>query len=769
MQSDLPRPEQILEELADKTAIRIERLAPVAFDYALDELIAYHRFLLELNGSSDSDGSAFSYAEIGGEILFAPHVQWIRQYRRLFERAAICMPEDDHFLRSLAYVPIRLMPGRTDAELPLNVLGAIVDLGTIMMHRVEGWITKRTVIESSDEGEVHKRLTLAGSDAKAYANVLPELMGAWEELLNRISVAYVWKDSAYKTEQENWRAYQASWPLLWKHLTNTAHCVALTVWNEDEAGAKMFCEALVRWPQNFDHRTFNEAEFQHEWLLYPNIFDFNWVEAKERASRLAYAYESEPTPNQVLANAIRGAHKDVVLLTAAILLSWSINKKKASDIGGRFAKSLLVRELYPEDVRRDSSPNFGFSELFLNLVRLDISGDRYQDDSYATYLDTLIQRLDNLTERRVVPGRAYTPSTLHDKGDLVFPFVAMLASVSSVDLENEAGNHVALLTGVEEILPEGDRSLRNVAHELGRWDSLLQHKSQELQDAIGHLLSDNTRAIRGRIALREFVEAAKSRIERVRFERLTARKIDTQKLEEICTTIQRQLLIASPGEPIFQDVEMSVDGAGELGELREIASMAVNKAQFVDPPMEQASVNFERRLSLLVKHGTSAHVWKAFCERQVELRPTRERIESLRFWDEVIALVDEVGTSPVLAVAQNAEGQRLRRLFRTSPSDWPGLVFERSPPVAPSGFYIGTLGRVRVYGGELPAGVALLFSATSLRRVCLGEIGQAGRYVDVSYEATEDIRGKLRVRVRLHCEWAESPAFKFLLPDTRES
>ena len=202
MRSDLPTPEQILEELADKTATHIERRSPVAFDNALDEQIAYHRFLLALSASHGSDRSPSSYAEVAGGMVLFPHQVWIRQYRRLYERAVNCMPEDDHFIRSLAYTPIQLLPPRTDAVFPVGVVSAILDLGPMMTHRLEAWITKRTVIETAKHEAAQPRLALAGSDAKIYANVLPRIIGAWEALLERISLTYIWPDTNERTEQE---------------------------------------------------------------------------------------------------------------------------------------------------------------------------------------------------------------------------------------------------------------------------------------------------------------------------------------------------------------------------------------------------------------------------------------------------------------------------------------------------------------------------------------------------------------------------------------
>ncbi len=75
MRTELPQPEEILEELADKTAAQIQRLAPVAFNSAFREMTRYHRFLLALSASRTPDGAAFNFAEVAGNAWHAPH--WI--------------------------------------------------------------------------------------------------------------------------------------------------------------------------------------------------------------------------------------------------------------------------------------------------------------------------------------------------------------------------------------------------------------------------------------------------------------------------------------------------------------------------------------------------------------------------------------------------------------------------------------------------------------------------------------------------------------------
>ena len=129
----------------------------------------------------------------------------------------------------------------------------------------------------------------------------------------------------------------------------------------------MYCEALLRWPLNFEHKIFNESDLQHQWLLYPTIFQLDWTDASERVSLLAHKYEPQPTPNQIFANAIRAVHHDVVLLTAALLLFWTINDKHASDIGVRSAKTLLFGNTELSKIHSEAKLNYTFGPFLLKL------------------------------------------------------------------------------------------------------------------------------------------------------------------------------------------------------------------------------------------------------------------------------------------------------------------------------------------------------------------------------------------------------------------
>jgi len=62
----------------------------------------------------------------------------------------------------------------------VEVLQATVDLGLIFIHQLEAWVTKRTVVETVPGSAASPRMSLAGSDAKSYANLLTEVVGGWE-------------------------------------------------------------------------------------------------------------------------------------------------------------------------------------------------------------------------------------------------------------------------------------------------------------------------------------------------------------------------------------------------------------------------------------------------------------------------------------------------------------------------------------------------------------------------------------------------------------
>jgi hypothetical protein len=768
MRTELTRPDEILEELADKTAAQIQRLAPVAFDSAFREMTHYHRFLLALGASRTPDGAAFNFAEVAGNAWHAPHKEWIRQYRRLFERAADRLADDSHFIHSLAYAPSRLLPEPGDLELSPNVVRAILDLGPILASRLEAWVTKRTTVETREGQSAEPRLALAGSDAKAYANVLPDIVGAWESLLHYPPSMYGWCEGGERSDAECWAAYRSSWAFLWQHLTNTGYCLATAVWNEDEIGAALFREALVRWPQALDHRLDDRAELRHRRLLFPSILKLGWARASAAAALLGYDYMPAPSPDQLFASVVRGAQDDVVLLTAALLLSWTMNGKQASDIGARTARALLRREVSDDDHRRHGRQGVGFRSLFLDLLRFDLAGEHFGDDSYAAEVDHLVATLDNMTERRVVPGRVFTPSTMHSRDDLLLPDLTILLAHVPDEGDDGVLDRIISLAREEEVLPKGDGSLRDILRRLEQFRSALEQAWPELVQGISPLADDRDHE-RARERLREIVSDATAAIEAERRQRLEARAPDPAKLERIRVAIEMALLTEAPEVPFFRGVEVGRAAGDQAAEWRDMTFTGIGKAQLLEPPMEPPGSRFEDMLVSGSREMAGNVAWQAFRRRPRNEVKVSARAEDEPFWREVAPLVAQVGPDPVLVVSRNAEGRALRRFLYAPATDRPKLTIEQRPRSERRASYIATINGVDVFGAEFSAGEAWLFSAESLRAVRYAETDPAGRYAELTFELGEELKGTLRVRVRQELEWSDSPIFELKAPNPGDS
>ncbi|MBC2664230.1 hypothetical protein H7F51_01720 [Novosphingobium flavum] len=764
MKSELPSPEEILEELADKVAAQIERLAPVAFDRAVREMTRYHRFLLAVGASRDPNGSAFNFAEIAGNAWHAPHKEWIKQYRRLFERAADKLVDDDHFVRSLAYVPGRLMPKAGDPELSPNVVRAILDLGPLLVGRLEAWVTKRTTVEIRRGQAAEPRLALAGSDAKAYESVVPDIVGAWESLLHYPPSMYGWSERGEQTDIVRWAAFKASWPFLWQHLTNTAYCLASAVWNEDEIGAALFREALVRWAHALDHRLDDRAELRHRRLLFPSILDLNWPEASLKGAALGYDYMPSPTPDQLFASVIRGAHDDIVLLTASLLLSWTINEKQASDIGARTARALLSREASEINHAHVSHQPTSFRSLFLDLLRLEMTGERYRDGSYGADLDHSVAVLDNMTERRVVPGRVFTPSTLHGRDGLLLSSLVILLAHVPDEGDDGLKERINALTHEEEVLPAGDGSLRDIMHQLGQFKSMLEQPYPALARGL-QLLSPDQDAELAKARLREIISRAWNEIEEKRRRRLEARPVDPAKLERLRSAIEEALLTSEVEAPFFRDVEVGRAAEDDSAEWHDMTFSGIGKAQLTEPPMEAASSSFIEMLISGYRDMAGRHAWNTFCQRPRIEVTVAGGAEEEAFWRDIRPLVQQVGPQPVLVVSRNAEGRALRRFLYAPAADRPGLEIEQRPLSGRGASYIATVEGVDVFGADFRPGEAWLFSANSLREVRYAKTATPDRHAELSFELGDEMKGTLRVRVRQVLKWANLPTFELKSSD----
>ena len=763
MTRELPTPDQILEELADKAAAHIDRIAPVAFDAAFDELIRYHRFLLSVHASRSTEGLPFNYAAVAGEAWRAPHNQWIGQYRGLFERAANRISDAPDFFEKLAHTPMRLLPHQDEPQHPDDVLGAILDLNLYLIHRLEAWVTKRTVTETTPGSSASPRLQLAGSDAKSYANLLPNVVGAWESLLQAAPALYRWRDERDAPDSERWNALRASWPFVWKHLYNTAYMLAVAVWNEDQTGTALLRDALVRWPRTLSYHFTERAYLLQRRLLFPDIASLDLAAAQERIRPLLPQHMPVPTADELFNATLQGAHDDVLLLTSALMLLWSMEGKQATDIGARTAEQLLRRELEdPDDERHGTPQDKSFGSLMMDIVRLEIAGDRRPDGTYGATLDHIVEKLDNMTERRVVPGRIFTPSTLHGRDGLQTALVSMLlARVPEAD--DPLLTRVRDLAKNEAGLPTGDRSLRDLLDGLKRFTKLLETPSPTMQRGLTLLKPDAELAQVGE-RLKSILIAMVAAIEGERTARLRARPISERALGELRVAVENSML-TSPGDIFFfRGFSIAKTLQAPEAELFTSRLNGLSKAQFVDPPMEWESAGFARHYAQQVSRQAGQRVWNLFARRHREPASVAGQIEDLAFWQQIKGLADAVGAEPILVVSRQAEGRALRQFVSQLREPLTGLTIERKNRQEGNS-YIATVDGVDVFGADFTAGTAWLFSPYVLQAVEYAQLDDEAHIITVRFEPGEDLTGPLVAEFRQRPVWADWPIYDIRCED----
>lgn len=764
---ELPSPEAILEELADKTAAQIDRLAPVAFEAALKEMQRYHRFLLSLNATRDTEGKVSNYASIQTDLWRAPHQEWIAQYRRLFERAANRIGEDSSFISKLAYVPLGLLPGKNDVEFPEDVIRSILDLGPILIHRLEAWVTKRSVLETPPGEAATPRVALAGSDAKAYANVLPEILGAWEALLTVVPSLYQWSDEQKENDAVRWDALRASWPFLSQHLRHTANMFATAVWNEDDVGSRFFRDALVLWPERLRHEIGDYDYFPQRRRLFPDLFSQSWVDATASIKPLLPQYMDSLGADELFSATLLGAYDDVLLLTSTLLLSWSMDQKQASDIASRRAAELVRHEVTERDGSSGGPATWSFRSLIMQLLRLETAGERFQKSTYGSSLDHFVETLDNMTERRVVPGRIFTPSTSHGRDDLNTSLLAMVVCAAPADGDDSVVQRIKELAEDAATLPEGDGTLRDILHRLSWFRTSLETPPPVLERGV-KLVKPDKDFESARRAVLAIIASSIGVIEHVRKERLRQLPVDDTKLEALRDAVQSKLQVVPGGVPIFRGFEIEKTTKLSGIESEALRTGNLSKAQFVEPPMEPPSLNFTEVYVDVVKGYVGHRIWKLFADRSKIAVSVASRINEPAYWQEVAKLASDVGAEPVLVVSRAAEGRALRQfVHRPAAVKSPLKVERKNREDTDLNTYIATVDGIEVHGTNLPPGSAWLFSTHLLKSVRYLDDGN-GNFVRLEFVLEEGFNGALIAEFKQEVVWESWVVYEINYEDPAE-
>ncbi len=742
---DLPDPSDMLEELADKAISQMDRLAVTSFRTALNEMVDFHRFLIDAHATTNEHGKPDSFARLGdwGSL----HADWIREYRRLFERAVDHIGRENDFVEILMYTPLKLLPADARYETP-EATATLLDLVNIFVHRLEAWVTRqrsRSSADGSDEGAVG---SLAGSDASAYENVVIGFVGAWESTLQHVDHMYKWQKRDLAPD-EQWQRFIASWPFLQQHLRNTAYLLAVAVWNEDEIGADYFCGALLRWFRNFEHDLEGEHNLIRS-LLSPDVLEHDWPTAKASlAVLLREPVFDEPRPTNTFSAILECVLADTVLVVAGVILGWFMENRQTSDIAPRIVLRLLSDRSDDESSSR-AARKVGFRETFLNLVRIYLEGERFAQRGYGAALDGLVNILDSMTERRVIPGRVYTPSTRHERDDLRLPWLCCLAALLPESGEEEAVRTLKVLTEKEDTFPHRDSSLRNLIYDLTQMKAGVASDNRKYL-ARGVRALHNEANVEERLdRLAATLDHAIIAIEEQRSARLHTRPVDGDKLNAMRLRVERALTEGKGGIDIFGEFRIVRNGS-DLPQHR-FTVPQVEKGFFTDPVMAQERGNWKEAVTQAVQNYAVRLVWRGFAERSRRVVQAPDEATFLHVLEEEAGPIIQADRQPILLVRSWNDPPWMAEWFswrRERPGD---LQVLRKEGIE-TGLYVGTVIGVDVYRVDFGEGESLLFPADMLREVKYGADSEC-RVVAVSFDEDADQQsGNLVFRFSLRTEW----------------
>jgi hypothetical protein len=374
--------------------------------------------------------------------------------------------------------------------------------------------------------------------------------------------------------------------------------------------------------------------------------------------------------------------------------------------------------------------------------------------NYGADLDHLVASLDNMTERRVVPGRIFTPSTLHGRDGLEAAVIAML-------LAKEPGNEDALVKRIHDMaknepaLPKGDRSLRDIRRGLDRFLKILETPRPVVQRGL-RLLKPDADFSSASTRVKSIISSIVQTIEAERTTRLKEKPIDNRAIGDLRDAVERAMMTPPGGVPFFRGFSIEKIKERDESEVFTFRLNGLNKAQFVDPPMDTSTVGFAEHYAQLVTRSAGDRAWRLFTRRARQSTPIPSRIEEQSFWERVKVLALDVGAEPLLIVSRRAQGRALRTLIRGIGEPQIPLTIERKAGGNVGGFYLATIEGIDVHGADFEPGKAWLFSPYLLRSLQYATTGEDDHILRVSFQPGEDgLEGPLVAEFKQQAAWAD--------------
>jgi hypothetical protein len=772
---DLPTPTNLLEELQDKVIGYIERSAETGFRQAFDEATNYHSFLLELHDSRDDKGRPLSLSQIGG-LWESPHQQWVRQYRRVIEKAVDKIGSDNYFINTLSHTITKLLP-RNATGVASPVMEALLDIAIHEVVMLEGWFTRRTTVEVTAGETAQPRLVLAGSDQRAYEAVVIDFVGAWEGVSQQVSAIYDWPSESKGEACQRWDAFRTSRSFLQRHLRNSAYLVASAVWNEDEIGAARYRDMLVRWPDRLrPDRQGDSYHLKSRSLILPDLFDVEWSALEPRLTPFKRSPHSPlVSPDTLFGVTISNVHSDYLIVTAAVTLHWYMSGNGETPAFGNAANSILRREFIPGEGSRLTSgePQPDIYVSIWSLIIRNAVAKRSERDSYKAHLNDVVRLLSGMSDSRVVPGRIYSSFGSDGIESLQFQLLVMLGALLPADGDTAVLARFKEIASQPDLLEAGDEALQSLTFSIQSYDRVVTAALNEASGLEAGLKVINPQADATQVfaRLKSLLGGVVSAIEEVQAERLRAQQIDPAKVEVFRAAFQNVITSRRQVLSCFRGFDQAISDQ-PTDKILDYTVTGMDKGDFVTPSMSvQRPAELSESLAGWFAETLGTYVWRSFGSRERETIIVDAEAGAPEYWDAVFAAVGKVGPDPALLVPMDPIGNSVTSWQYANQAERPAgrtVEYRQDRNSGPGAGYVATMDGVDIFMSDLKSNESCLMSSSGLETIVYHPVAAGQPLVTMEFVEEPDPRkSKIIARFAQKAVWHRSPVIMFEAASTQ--
>jgi hypothetical protein len=758
---DMPSPANFLEQLVDKVIEQIEQTAETGFRAALDELVRYHCFILAAQNTKDESGNAINLAELGGFFL-RPDEDWVRQYRRAFAAAADRIGNDTFFIDRLSNLPARLIPD-DGLNFSQRVLQTLLELGIHEVVSLEDWVTRRAVIGAA--AEPGASAALAGSDKRAYEDVLRDFVGGWETLEQTlISSLEVKRRPSTPAVPTQWDAFCRGFPVFQRHVHFAAYFLAAAVWNDDALGADRFRDLLLRWLQPFYDYLQDSYLFGHTLVITPDLTTRDWATVQaEVAGRMRFRQEAA-LPGPVFGLLLWELHCDVVCVSGLVALHWYASGLQPSNTAAEAAVLTLRREKRAGDGSdlTATRPKSVFRLLFDFLIRYALN-PRFAEDRYSATVDGLVRLLTNLASPRMVSGRIYGGYGIEGVETLRTVLLAALAA--NLPIQGDEGIAGLLDDLKTDPVFAADESIRTFIWTMEQMvRSLDQAQGSEIYEKASSVFSRDLDLAAAAARLRSELTNVVTVFKSLRTERIRNARLDESRMSLVRRMMSEAVRARGPSLTCFSDYPIQVEFSGEIAAM-ETEFGFIDRGAFTEPAMSQLS--FDDLPSYFVEalrqYLTNVVLYE-LGRRPKRVIPVDISEGTTALWKSVFAEASAVGSELVIIVPFAPIGEEISTALYLSGGQTPSglnVTREASIPTGGGTNYLGTVEGILVYGIQRTK-QAILCPRNLLRSISYAVVHGLDDIADFTFVDGEDPeKSKVRLKVAQRIEWADDSFVEF--------